>query len=165
MFIIPISSDPFFFIYKILKSDSLNYSLNLNQLEFLLIAISDSILAINQLFFTNESVKLIDWSFETDWFIAKIESLIVIWSNLNRLWGNEELRETSVRNLNVKSMKRLGSIEIPSFTGKVLDGLYPLFGAPAVDNPRLPDLEKIWSNLKARVVGWIDPWLSCGLHP
>ena len=32
----------------------------MNQLEFLLIAISDSILAMNQLFITNELVTLID---------------------------------------------------------------------------------------------------------
>ena len=36
------------------------YSLNLKQLEFLLITISDSILAMNQSFFTSKSVKLID---------------------------------------------------------------------------------------------------------
>lgn len=75
-------------------------------------------------------------------------------------------RRSSIRNLNVERIKGLRSIEIHSFTEKMLDGIYPLFGAlDVVDNPTLPDPEKIWFNLGARVVGWIDPWSSCGLHP
>ena len=55
-----------------------NQTLNLNQSGCLLIAISDSILAMNQLFFTKQSVKLIDWSVETDWFKFRENSFLSV---------------------------------------------------------------------------------------